>query len=201
MFNKVGILCSHCLRIFNILYVQAILDKYILNRWTKDIDLSLGSSSVGDEGKVSKNDIVGYSAWTRKMLRKFSDLIFPSELNINARECREEEFRMLKDNNASEVGHYYVDDLDNEVGSSKIKDPKKNIVEIKYNQAKGKRKSALTHASRIKIVVQLSMNNKVLGRDLNDTSSECYISLGTSSCGNEEPLNTLQQFINFMYNF
>ncbi|KAI5661897.1 hypothetical protein M9H77_21220 [Catharanthus roseus] len=55
-------------------------------------------------------------------------------------------FRMLKDKISSEVGHYYVDDLDNEVGSSKIKDPvgrrakaeynirKKSIVEIKCNQ-------------------------------------------------------------------
>ncbi|KAI5662185.1 hypothetical protein M9H77_21508 [Catharanthus roseus] len=71
MFNKVGILCPHCLRIFNIFCVQAIPDKYILKRWTKDIDLSLGSSSVGDIGKVSNNDISGYSAWRREMLRKF----------------------------------------------------------------------------------------------------------------------------------
>ncbi|KAI5653820.1 hypothetical protein M9H77_31007 [Catharanthus roseus] len=32
-------------------------NKYILKRWTKDIDLSLCSSSVGDVGKVSKKDI------------------------------------------------------------------------------------------------------------------------------------------------
>ncbi|KAI5667425.1 hypothetical protein M9H77_17278 [Catharanthus roseus] len=56
---------------------------------------------------------------------------------------------MLKDKIASEVGHYYVDDSDNEVGSSKIKDlvgrhakeerniRKKSIVKIKYNQARG----------------------------------------------------------------
>ncbi|KAI5653270.1 hypothetical protein M9H77_30457 [Catharanthus roseus] len=122
MFNEVGILYFHCLRIFNILYVQAIPDKYILKRWTNDIDLILGSSSVGDLGKVSKIDIASSSAWRREILRKFSDLISTSELNINARECIEKEFRMLKDKIASEVGHYYVDDSDNEVGSSKIKD-------------------------------------------------------------------------------
>ncbi|KAI5682910.1 hypothetical protein M9H77_04138 [Catharanthus roseus] len=200
MFNEVGILCSHCLHIFNILCVQAILDKYILKRWTKDIiDLSLDSISFGDLGKVNKNDIASYSTWMREM-----------ELNINSRECIEEGFRILKDKFASEVGHYYVDDSDNEVGSSKIKDPvgrrtkrernirKKSIVEIKCNQTSGKRKSALTHASRIKTVVQLSMNNEVLQRDFNFTSSECDISLGTSSCSNLEPLNGLQQFINFM---
>ncbi|KAI5676360.1 hypothetical protein M9H77_07310 [Catharanthus roseus] len=108
----------------------------------------VGSSNFGDVGKVSKNDIVNYSAWRREMLRRFSDLISTSELNINARECIEEGFRMLKDKIAYEVGHYYVDDLDNEVGSSKIKDPvgrhakgernirKKSIVEIKCNQAR-----------------------------------------------------------------
>ncbi|KAI5673042.1 hypothetical protein M9H77_13406 [Catharanthus roseus] len=111
---------------------------------------------------------------------------------------------MLKNKIAFEVGHYYIDDSENEVGSSKIKDPvgrcakaehnirKKSIIEIKYNQANGKRKSALTHVSRIKTVVQLSINNEVLVRDLNFTSSECDISLGASSC------DGLQQFINFM---
>ncbi|KAI5683645.1 hypothetical protein M9H77_04873 [Catharanthus roseus] len=119
-------------------------------------------------------------------------------------ECLEEEvilkgFRMLKDKIAYEFGHYYVDDSDNEVGSSKMKDPigrhakrehtirNKSIVEIKCNQIRGKRKSALTYASRIKTAVQLSMINGVLGRDLNFTSSECDISLGTSSCDNVEP--------------
>ncbi|KAI5673043.1 hypothetical protein M9H77_13407 [Catharanthus roseus] len=62
MFNEVGILCSYCLCIFNILCVQAIPHKYILKRWTKDIDLSLGSSNVSDVRKVSKNNILGYSA-------------------------------------------------------------------------------------------------------------------------------------------
>ncbi|KAI5661212.1 hypothetical protein M9H77_20535 [Catharanthus roseus] len=59
MFNEVGILCSHCLCIFNIICVQVIPNKYILKRWTKDVDLSLGSSSFGDLWKVSKNNIVG----------------------------------------------------------------------------------------------------------------------------------------------
>ncbi|KAI5682465.1 hypothetical protein M9H77_03693 [Catharanthus roseus] len=69
---------------------------------------------------------------------------------------------MLKDKIAFEVGYHYINDSNNEVGSSKIKDPvgrrakgernirKRNIVEIKCNQTRGKRKSAFTHASRIK---------------------------------------------------
>ncbi|KAI5674000.1 hypothetical protein M9H77_14364 [Catharanthus roseus] len=210
MFNEVGILCSYCLRIFNILCVQTILNKYILKRWTKDIDLSLGSSSVGDVEKVRKKDIAGYSAWRREMLRKFLDLISASKLNINAREYLEEEFRMMKDKITSKVGSYYIDNLENKVGSSNIKDPvgrrakgernirKKSIVEIKCNQARGKRKNALTHASRIKTIIQLSMDNEVLGRDLNFTSSKCEISFETSNYGNVEPLNSLQQFINFI---
>ncbi|KAI5683310.1 hypothetical protein M9H77_04538 [Catharanthus roseus] len=74
-------------------------------------------------GKVNKKDIASYSAWRREMLMKFSDLISASKLNINARECIEEGFRMMKDRIASEVGPYYVDNSDNEVCSSDIKDP------------------------------------------------------------------------------
>ncbi|KAI5681872.1 hypothetical protein M9H77_03100 [Catharanthus roseus] len=137
---------------------EAIPDKHILKRWTKDIDLSLGSRSIGDVWKVSEKDIAGYSASRREMLRKFLDLISASELNINARECIEEGFRMMKDKIASEGGPYHVDNLDNEVGSSNIKDPvgrcaqgecnkrKKSIVEIKCNQASSKRKRYVMHA-------------------------------------------------------
>ncbi|KAI5667640.1 hypothetical protein M9H77_17493 [Catharanthus roseus] len=77
--------------------------EYILKRWIKDIDLSLAVAR-------------------RQMLRKFSNLISANELNMNARECIEEGFRMMKDKIASEVGPYYVDSSNNEVGSSNIKD-------------------------------------------------------------------------------
>ncbi|KAI5650675.1 hypothetical protein M9H77_36680 [Catharanthus roseus] len=100
---------------------EVILDKYILNRWTKDIDLSLGSSSIGDVGKVSKKDIASYSAWRREIIRKFSNLISAGELNINAQEYVEAGFRMMKDKIASEVGPYYVDNSNNEVGSPILK--------------------------------------------------------------------------------
>ncbi|KAI5668840.1 hypothetical protein M9H77_18693 [Catharanthus roseus] len=76
----------------------AILDKYIFKRWTKDIDISLGSSSIGDVEKVSEKDIASYSALRREMLKKFSDMISANELNINAWECI-----------PSEVEPYYVD--------------------------------------------------------------------------------------------
>ncbi|KAI5663479.1 hypothetical protein M9H77_22802 [Catharanthus roseus] len=99
-------------------WLVAISDRYILKRWTKDIDLSFGSSSVGDVEKVSKKDIAG---------------------------MRRRRFRMMKDKIASEVGPYYVNNSENEVGSSNIKDSvgrrakgehnikKKNIVEINCN--------------------------------------------------------------------
>ncbi|KAI5676906.1 hypothetical protein M9H77_07856 [Catharanthus roseus] len=116
-------------------YCQGLVtipNKYILKRWTKNIDLSLDSSIIGDVGKNIEKDIA------------------------------EEGFGMMKDKIASEVGPYYVDNSDNEVSSSNIKDPverrakrernirKKRIVEINCNQVRGKRKSSLTHASRIK---------------------------------------------------
>ncbi|KAI5683307.1 hypothetical protein M9H77_04535 [Catharanthus roseus] len=47
------------------------------------------------------------------------------------------------------VGPYYID----KAGQRERYVRKKSIVEIKCNQAKGKRTSALTHASRIKTVV------------------------------------------------
>ncbi|KAI5678335.1 hypothetical protein M9H77_09285 [Catharanthus roseus] len=103
-------------------------------------------------GSMCKTGTTGYSAWRREMLRNFSDLISANELNINAREYIEERFRMMKDNITFEVGPYYVDNSENEVGSSNIKDPK-SIIKIKRNQAMGKKKSVLTHASRIKTSV------------------------------------------------
>ncbi|KAI5666432.1 hypothetical protein M9H77_16285 [Catharanthus roseus] len=205
----VRILRSHCLRIFNILCIQTIPNKYILKRWTKDIELSLGSSGVGDVGKVGKKDIAGYSAWRREILRKFSDLIFASELKINARECIEEGFSMMKDKVASKVGPYYIDNSENGVGSSNFKDPvrwyakgehnirKMSIIVRKCNQTRRKKKSALTHASRIKMAVQLSMNNEVLGRDVNFRSSKCEIRLGTSNYSNVEHLDVAFRFAMF----
>ncbi|KAI5657585.1 hypothetical protein M9H77_26378 [Catharanthus roseus] len=56
-----------------------------------------GSRGVSDAKKVNKKDIAGSSVWKREMLRKFSDLISTSELNVNAREYVKEEFRTMKD--------------------------------------------------------------------------------------------------------
>ncbi|KAI5664448.1 hypothetical protein M9H77_23771 [Catharanthus roseus] len=149
-----------------------------------------GSSGVGGSvaGKVSKKDIVGSSVWRRNMLRKFSDLISASEWNINAWEYIEEEFRMMKDKIVTEVGTYFIDNLET----------KKIIVKIKCNKARGKRKSSLMHASRIKTTVQLSMKNEALGRIVNVPSSECQLNLRISNSRDGEPSNSLQQFINFM---
>ncbi|KAI5654443.1 hypothetical protein M9H77_31630 [Catharanthus roseus] len=89
-----------------------------------------------------------YEYLEEEMLRKFSDLIFATELNMNARECIEEVFKMMKDNIIAEVGPYYVDNSENECRSFGIKDPvgrrvtgarnirKKSIAEIKCNQAR-----------------------------------------------------------------
>ncbi|KAI5657297.1 hypothetical protein M9H77_26090 [Catharanthus roseus] len=58
----------------------------------------------------------------RRMLRKFSDLIPAIELNMNAWECVEEGFKIMKDKIIAEVRPYYVDDSGNKVRSSDIKD-------------------------------------------------------------------------------
>ncbi|KAI5650376.1 hypothetical protein M9H77_36381 [Catharanthus roseus] len=47
---------------------------------------TIGAYNCGDLEKVSKNDIATCSAWRREMLKKFSDLISASKLNINAQE-------------------------------------------------------------------------------------------------------------------
>ncbi|KAI5667494.1 hypothetical protein M9H77_17347 [Catharanthus roseus] len=98
---------------------------------------------------------------------------------VNARECIEKGFRMMKDKIIAEVGPYFVDNSENIGGSSYIKNSvgrraksernirKKSVVERKYNKVKRKRKSALTYASRIKMAIQLYMNNEVLGRVVN----------------------------------
>ncbi|KAI5654302.1 hypothetical protein M9H77_31489 [Catharanthus roseus] len=57
MFSEVGVLCSHCSCVFNFHYVQGISNKYVLERWTKNIGLSGGSSGFRNEEKVNKKDI------------------------------------------------------------------------------------------------------------------------------------------------
>lgn len=116
MFNEVGVLCSHCLRIMNFHCVQVIPDKYILKRWK-------GNREIENAEKVNKKDIEVSSVWRRQMIRKFSDLISASELNVNARECVQEGFKTMSDKIVADVGSYYVNDLENEGVSSNIKDP------------------------------------------------------------------------------
>lgn len=65
--------------------VQAILEQYILNRWTKNVGLS-GVNIVESSLKLNNKDIVASSVWRRQIVRKFSELILASELNENARE-------------------------------------------------------------------------------------------------------------------
>ncbi|KAI5673299.1 hypothetical protein M9H77_13663 [Catharanthus roseus] len=134
---------------------KAILDKYILERWTKSIALSWGSSGVDNIEKVNNKGNVGSSVWRMGMLRKFSDL-------ISAR------FKTMRARIVAEVGPYHVDDLGNK-GSSILKDHirshakgernvrKKSIVEIRCNQVKGKRKNALMCASRNKATIQCTI--------------------------------------------
>ncbi|KAI5653119.1 hypothetical protein M9H77_11273 [Catharanthus roseus] len=164
----------------------SISDKYLLKRWTNDIALSRGSSRVSNAEKFNKKHIAS-------SIFKFDSA---SELKVNARECVEEKFRTMKDKIIAEVGPYYIDNLEYEGGSSNIKI--QLIGERNYNQAKRKRKSVLTHASRVKMVVQLSMNNEALGRGANALSSESEFSLGISNCRDVEPSSTFQTFINFM---
>ncbi|KAI5683294.1 hypothetical protein M9H77_04522 [Catharanthus roseus] len=78
----------------------------------------------------------------------------------------------MKDKITSEVGLYYVDDLENEVGYSNIKDPvgrrakgecnirKKSIVKINCNQARGEGAHCVCVSSanpRSKLVIVLSL--------------------------------------------
>ncbi|KAI5656934.1 hypothetical protein M9H77_25727 [Catharanthus roseus] len=117
MLSEVGILYSHCLRVFNILCAESILDKYILKRWTKYVDVSGSSSGIGDARKENEGRSSG-----------------------------------IKD----PIGRRAK-------GVHKVR--KEGIAEIKYNQARGKRKSTLMRASRVKTNVQLSMTNEDLGKD------------------------------------
>ncbi|KAI5663331.1 hypothetical protein M9H77_22654 [Catharanthus roseus] len=118
---------------------------------------------------------------------------------------------MMKDNIIAEVGPYYVNNSENESRSSVIKYPvgrrakgvhnlrKKSTVKIKCNQARGKMKSTLTCASRIKTVVQLSMIIEDLWMDFNAPSSECQLSLGIYNFSDAEPSSNLETFIKFYY--
>ncbi|KAI5681823.1 hypothetical protein M9H77_03051 [Catharanthus roseus] len=182
MFSEVGNLC--CLHVLNIQCVQIIPDKYILERWTKNIALSWGSSGVGDSEKVNNKGNAGSSVWRMEMLRTFSYLISASELNVNARKWNERS-SIIKDLIGNRVK-----------GEGNVR--KKSIVEIRCNQVKEKRKNALMCASRNKMAVQLSMNNEALGKVVNAPSSECQFSSDISSYSNVEQSSTLQPLINFL---
>ncbi|KAI5650456.1 hypothetical protein M9H77_36461 [Catharanthus roseus] len=185
--NTVSVFEFHCKMVCPAMC--AYFDHYVCLILLLSVTTFASSSGVGDAKKVNKKDIARSSVWRRDMLRKFSDLISASELNMNPRNVQKKE---------------------NESGSSNIKDlvgmcakrerdvRKKRIVKIKCNQAKGKRKSALKHASRIKIVVQLSITNEALGRIVNALSSGFELSLRISNFSDVETSSTLQTFINFM---
>ncbi|KAI5663131.1 hypothetical protein M9H77_22454 [Catharanthus roseus] len=149
IFSKVGILCSHYLHVLNIHCIQTISDKYILERWTKNIDLSWGNN---------KGNVVS-SVWRMEMLMKFSNLVSTSKLNMNAQEWNKG-LSIIKD----PIGSHAK-------GKRNIR--KKSIVEIRCNQVKGKKKNSLMCASRNKTAIQLSMNNEALGKVMNAPSSEC----------------------------
>ncbi|KAI5649155.1 hypothetical protein M9H77_35160 [Catharanthus roseus] len=146
--------------------------------------------------------MVGSSIWRRGMLRKFSNLIFASESNMNVGECIEEGFKMMKDKIIAEVRPYYVDNSENEGRSSDIKDRVgRRAKRVRNcNKAKGKMKSNLMCVSMIKTVVQLSMTNEDLGKNLNAPSSDSQLSLEIYNSGNAEPSSNSKTFSRF-YNY
>ncbi|KAI5666793.1 hypothetical protein M9H77_16646 [Catharanthus roseus] len=198
------------LNLISIRGVYAYLFEYVCLILGRSVPSITGSSIVGDERKGSKNDMVHSSVWRRGILRKFLDLISASESNMNARECIEEGFKMMKGKIIAEVGPYYMDNSENEGRSCGIKDPvgrctkrirnvrKKSIVEIKCNQARGKRKSTSTRASRIQTTVQLSMTNEDLEKDLNAQSSEGQLSLEIYNFSDVDVSINSETFISFM---
>ncbi|KAI5657669.1 hypothetical protein M9H77_26462 [Catharanthus roseus] len=132
---------------------------------------------VCDAEKVNKKDIASSSVWRTEMFRKFSYLISAIELNPYSN----------------------IRDLIGSCTRGERNVRKKSIIEIRCNQAKGKRKNALMCALRNKTMVQLSItNNEALGKAMDAPSSECQFSLGISSYNDVEQSSTLQAFINFM---
>ncbi|KAI5683401.1 hypothetical protein M9H77_04629 [Catharanthus roseus] len=110
------------------------------------------------------------------MLRKFSDLISASKLNTNARECIKEGFKIMKNKIINEGRSFGIKDLVGRRVKRVCNIRKKSIAKIKCNQARGNRKSTLTHALRIKTTVQLSMTNEYLGKDLNAQNKRRFTS-------------------------
>ncbi|KAI5676248.1 hypothetical protein M9H77_07198 [Catharanthus roseus] len=177
----------------------------------------LGGVGSSDEANVAPQPATTYfpvhdsAASAKPFLRTteedafslYHDYTFKLDFNIHKGQQKFKEGSTIKTTNDKiiiEVRPYYVDNLENKGGSSNTKDlfgrrakgecnvRKKSIVEIMCNQEKGKRKSALMHASRIKMTVQLSMNNEALWRLVNAPSSECQISLGIFNSNDVEPL-------------
>ncbi|XP_031106266.1 protein FAR1-RELATED SEQUENCE 7-like [Ipomoea triloba] len=87
-FSEMGILCSHCLRIFNIHCIEKIPEKYICNRWTKKVV----EDRIMDIASSSSTLTIASPIWVIEMGRKLQRLVLSSQDNCKARQVCEEIF-------------------------------------------------------------------------------------------------------------
>ncbi|CAH9093661.1 unnamed protein product [Cuscuta europaea] len=157
-FQEVGILCCHCLRIYHIHCVEVLPDSYVLKRWTR-IAKSVEQSQ---SSMLSNTSNVLSSVWRMKMQRKLHKLLCSIDSNASARLLCEESFKKLKHDIEEQVGSIYFSHSDSaSIGVGTISNPKssrkksernvrcKSIVEIKSNQARGRKKSTAPSTSLI----------------------------------------------------
>ncbi|CAH9101597.1 unnamed protein product, partial [Cuscuta europaea] len=157
-FQEVGILCCHCLRIYHIHCVEVLPDSYVLKRWTRIAK----SDEQSQSSMLSNTSNVLPSVWRMKMQRKLHKLLCSIDSNVSARLLCEESFKKLKHDVEEQVGSIYFSDSDSaSIGVGTISNPKgsrkkgernvrrKSIVEIKSNQARGRKKSTAPSTSLI----------------------------------------------------
>jgi len=137
--------------IFNMFCVKKIPEKYIFDRWKKNI------KGYEDVDNVRSFDTYGdnsSSVWRLKMIRKFTTLITASATNPKTRVSCEELFQRAREAVDMDIGPIYHSGTDKNVNSGGIvRDPsglrekgqknkrKVSIAKRKSNQVKARKKS------------------------------------------------------------
>ncbi|CAI9106427.1 OLC1v1005580C1 [Oldenlandia corymbosa var. corymbosa] len=108
-YSEAGMLCCHILRICHVTSVDEFPKDYICMRRTKGYG-AMSSIAIEGDGKAD-----GPLLWKALIMRRFSDLVYASEYNKDAKKCCDEAVDRLKEELGSFIGSNNNDEsIDND---------------------------------------------------------------------------------------
>ena len=161
------ILCFHILRMFNMCCVQKILEKYILDRWKKNIN---GYEGANDARSFHNYAGTSSYVWRLQMMQKFTKLITASATNARTRALCQDLFQKAKEAIEMDIGPIcHNGSKDENVNTSgTVQNPtglrekgqknkrKVSIAKKKSNQVKARKKNAVRQATNSFTPVNIS---------------------------------------------